>query len=94
MAGIKSASLPREVSLATLWHPDKFDPVVLDCILGNDFVCAVCRAVTNNDPFEWPDGLRDHGFDRQFDKLRLISGSCYEHVRDTICLTNFMLKLC
>jgi hypothetical protein len=45
-------------------------------ILPHDVVRTIRRAITDDNPFDWPDGLRHYRLNRQFDRFGLVaSGS-------------------
>ena len=73
VAGIEGVGFPGEMAVMPLGHSQQFYPIVLIRVTLDNLICAVSRAIADNDPFARQRRLRDDGANGLLDKCGFIA---------------------
>src|SRR5215216_6547708 len=72
VARIKTDGFASEIPGVAFWHPEQFDPVVLDYIATDDLICVIPRTVADDEPAHRPHGLSNNRLNCLLDKRSLV----------------------
>jgi len=80
VSGVETIGLASEIPRLPLGHPEQLDPIMLTGVRAHNFISAIRRTITDNQPLYWPNSLIYNGLDREFNERFFITRRRYQEV--------------